>query len=1020
MSVNRRMLTSVVTAVLMMVAVPAFGWFATTTYSPASQSVEEGETFTLNVNWSVAFNADPTIGAEFWFSFDPNVVQANSVTAGSAPFTSNVTVNNIDNNAGTIHFKANGGGVNSGSYVVATIEFEGLSAGTSQLYATNVNQYFQAYGVVGVNGGNSTQASVEITPGADPITELGRTSWEMHAGLEVTPSNPYGVVPVTWSHPYQHGHPDMYTAAVIPGETDGGWGPAPNGDIIGFGSGTASVIDDAGYGCWAAVDYTYFQTFVSIPSDAVVNTFTISFSGMDDGSRITMYNSNYPSGLVIPGSYVYLGATATSDLSQYVAYGEVNRVVITQVDDCPVGNNLASAQVVLNGETVEVACEPTEQTFTIFGANGSIGDIDPYSQSLPAGATEWQPVYLTGSHPWGYIPGTNSWVNFDPDNSVGINTRTPYRIRFEVPEDFTNASMTFNIKADNRAIIWVNDTFIDSVDGQGSPSIDATIADQALHPGLNEIRLTMVDWGSIVGFNYRIDVTMTSCEDIADAVLTPDEAAELNNPPVADAGPDQNSDQSDVTLDGSGSSDPDANLLSYSWSINGSEIATGVNPTVNLADGTYTITLTVSDGELSDTDDVVIVVATNTPPVADAGADASIDCVIEETEVTLDGSGSSDEDGDDLSYSWSYGGNVVSTAASFSTSLGGGDHTFTLTVSDGEASDSDDVTISVELDTEAPSLSVPEDFTVSNEPGTCAATVEYAATASDNCSDVTLTYSPASGSELEVGAHEVTVTATDAAGNSASDSFTVTVIDDEAPELAGLGDAIILWPPNHHYVAFDVTDFVASVNDNCSDLDAASVSITHVTSDEEEDARGRGDGHTDDDILFGDDGTLNLRAERQGGGNGRVYTIYLAVSDEYGNVSNASAQVHVPHNRKRAAIDDGAVYTVNAPEGLARSIAGGEQQDDLVVAPEAYALDQNYPNPFNPSTTINFDMPDAGHVSLIVYDVRGKVVKQLVNEYRSMGVHTVSFNASDLPAGTYMYVLETNGERYVKRMSLLK
>jgi len=103
----------------------------------------------------------------------------------------------------------------------------------------------------------------------------------------------------------------------------------------------------------------------------------------------------------------------------------------------------------------------------------------------------------------------------------------------------------------------------------------------ALHTGVNEIRLDMVDWGGIVGFNYKIDVTMTSCEDITDAVLTPDEAAALNNAPVSVAGADQYIDCAPGTatanLSGSASSDEDGNLLSYSWSLNGSEVSTSEN-----------------------------------------------------------------------------------------------------------------------------------------------------------------------------------------------------------------------------------------------------------------------------------------------------------------------------------------------------------------------------------------------------------------------------------------------------------
>jgi len=432
-----------------------------------------------------------------------------------------------------------------------------------------------------------------------------------------------------------------------------------------------------------------------VPANTTVSQFTIEFSTIDDGGRVTIFNANYPNGIIIPGSYVTLSNGGTADLATYITSGQ-NRVVVTQVDDCPTGNNLNSAIVVLNGTTVETCSIGEEQTFTILGANGTVGDIDPYSQSLPAGATEWQPAYLSGGHPWGLIPGTNSWVNYSPNNAVGINTRTPYRIRFEVPEDFTDPSMVFQLKADNRAVIWINNTFIDSVDGGGTVSPADAVVSSALHPGVNEIRLLMVDWGGIVGFNYRIDVTMTSCEDITDAVLTPGEAAALNNAPLADAGPDQASETASVVLDGSGSSDPDENILIYSWSENGSEIATGINPTITLADGLHAITLTVSDGELSATDDVIVNVQTNVVPVADAGADFNtVTSIGQTTQVVLDGSASSDPDNDVLSYSWS-GTFGTATGVSPSISLGAGTHTITLTVDDGNGgSASDDVVVTV-------------------------------------------------------------------------------------------------------------------------------------------------------------------------------------------------------------------------------------------------------------------------------------------------------------------------------------
>ena len=105
-------------------------------------------------------------------------------------------------------------------------------------------------------------------------------------------------------------------------------------------------------------DYTYFQTFVTVPAGTKVNDFKIAFSGMDDASRITIFNSANPGGKLVEGSYVTRAATgatsATKDLKALLVPGR-NRIVVTQVDWCPVGNQLQSAQVQLNGSAVAAA-----------------------------------------------------------------------------------------------------------------------------------------------------------------------------------------------------------------------------------------------------------------------------------------------------------------------------------------------------------------------------------------------------------------------------------------------------------------------------------------------------------------------------------------------------------------------------------------------------------------------------------------------------------------------------------------
>lgn len=158
------------------------------------------------------------------------------------------------------------------------------------------------------------------------------------------------------------------------------------------------------------------------------------------------------------------------------------------------------------------------QTLTILGGNGTAGDIDPYTEASRDGGLTWQPAYLTGGHPWGFAPGTNSWVNFDPSPFVGLNSTTDYRIRFNVPSEFTDPKMTFTIKADNRAIVSINGVHITTFDGSSTgAAADATL-NTALVPGLNEITLTLVDWGGWVGLNYRIDLEMQSDDPI---IITP-------------------------------------------------------------------------------------------------------------------------------------------------------------------------------------------------------------------------------------------------------------------------------------------------------------------------------------------------------------------------------------------------------------------------------------------------------------------------------------------------------------------
>ncbi len=111
---------------------------------------------------------------------------------------------------------------------------------------------------------------------------------------------------------------------------------------------------------------------------------------------------------------------------------------------------------------------------------------------------------------------------------------------------------------------------------------------------------------------------------------------------------------------------------------------------------------------------------------------------------------------------------------------------------------------------------------------------------------------------------------------------------------------------------------------------------------------------------------------------------------------------------------------------IASVLVGLEHNKNLV--PKKYYILQNYPNPFNPSTQISFGLPKSGNVKLVVYDILGREVKTLVNEYRTAGTYNIAFDASSLASGVYFYKIEASapgskpGTSFVqtKKMLLVK
>jgi hypothetical protein len=414
---------------------------------------------------------------------------------------------------------------------------------------------------------------------------------------------------------------------------------------------------------------------------------------------------------------------------------------------------------------------------------------------------------------------------YDPENDNWI-------IKGEVPMSFSNPIMV------NGAVYFItrdlNIAYRYDVGNDSWINIPTQFPNDTTGGFLESSCFAVV--GNKIYFLGGTSQTTQRLNTVIEGTIIPD-----NSPPTADAGEDvtiTSEAVADTVVNGIASDDDADDNLEYRWK-EGETILADWTPegengecplylnAVSIAIGTHTLTLEVSDGEETASDDMQLIII-NSPPNASPNGGGVFEI---NTDVTLGGY-VSDFDGDLLTYQWLEGTKILFSGV-------------VQTINGGTMVELPEHTIST----------------------------------------------------LPLGIHPIVIQVDDGVNEPVSGEITVEIVDTTPPTLAPTANKTVLWPPNHKMV-----DIV--IEANASDNSGLPVTLNAAISSNEP-VNGSGDGDKSPDwtepVIDQENGiiTFQLRAERSGKGNSRVYTITIIAADTSNNTTTANVEITVPHDKKK-------------------------------------------------------------------------------------------------------------------------